>query len=79
MPTIKVIGHVDERHRLVADVPESVSPGPVEVSLTLPPPSSELADEEWAQGIAREWAADWGDPREDIYTPDDGEPADGVR
>ena len=28
----------------------------------------------WEQGVAREWAADWDDPREDIYTLTDGEP-----
>jgi hypothetical protein len=26
----------------------------------------------WAQGIAREWEADWADPREDIYSATDG-------
>lgn len=27
----------------------------------------------WMQMLAREWAADWNDPREDTYTLDDGE------
>jgi len=37
--------------------------------------TSLILDEEaaWAEGLAREWAADWNDPREDIYTLDDGE------
>ena len=33
----------------------------------------------WMQGIAREWAAEVSDPREDIYTLEDGKPVDAAR
>jgi len=33
----------------------------------------------WMKGIGKEWAAELGDPREDIYTIEDGEPLDGHR
>jgi hypothetical protein len=34
--TIKLIGHVDDKHRLVADVPATIAPGPVEVLVVVP-------------------------------------------
>ena len=38
-----------------------------------------VEDEAWMTGIAREWAEEWGDPREDLYTIADGEAIDGPR
>lgn len=40
-------------------------------------PSNE--DQDWAAAIAVVWAQDWSDPREDIYSLDDSEPANGTR
>jgi hypothetical protein len=74
MKTIKVIGSVDEQHRLCAEVPATVPPGPVEVVLVVPSDSEEEISREWTEGIAREWAAEWREPREDIYTIEDGQP-----
>ena len=31
-------------------------------------------EDDWAAAIAQIWAADWSDPREDIYTLEDGKP-----
>ena len=73
MKTIKVIGHVDSDHRLVAQVPPSVAPGPIEIDVVLP---DEDAEGEWVRGIAREWGAELSDPREDIYTLADGNSVD---
>jgi hypothetical protein len=28
----------------------------------------------WADGVAKEWAGEWQDPRQDIYTLNDGQP-----
>ncbi|HET6252278.1 MAG TPA: hypothetical protein VFE47_31620 [Tepidisphaeraceae bacterium] len=36
-------------------------------------------DMAWTMGIAHEWRAELSDPREDIYTIEDGEPIDGTR
>ena len=79
MAMIKIAGHVDEQHQLRAEVPESVAPGPVELLLLLPSDFEDDAGTAWMAGIAREWAADLSDPREDIYTLADGEPLDGGR
>lgn len=80
MRTIKVIGLIDERHRLVAQVPEGIPPGPVEVSLSIPAARGEVEDAEaWTCGIGVEWADELADPRQDVYTLEDGEPADGAR
>jgi hypothetical protein len=78
MKTIKLIGHVDENHRLCAEVPPTVMPGPVEVVVVLPAESEDDISKAWTAGIAREWA-EFDDPREDIYTLEDGEPIDGAR
>jgi hypothetical protein len=79
MPTIKVTGHVDEHHRLSAEVPPTVAPGPVEIIVVVPNAGEDDAGQAWMAGIAREWAAELSDPREDIYTISDGEPIDGPR
>jgi hypothetical protein len=79
MKTIELLGHVDDQHRLCIQVPESVRPGPVRVIVEF----SSSADHEdaarWTKGVARAWAADWSDPREDIYSLEDGAPADESR
>ncbi|MGH8175363.1 MAG: hypothetical protein ACREV5_03760 [Steroidobacter sp.] len=80
MKTIDVIGHVDENHRLSARVPDEVAPGPVRLALVLS--EDDVEDEAggaWSAAIAREWASELADPRQDIYTMDDGEPADDAR
>lgn len=79
MPAIRVMGRVDEQHRLSADVPASIAAGPVEVTITVPGLEEDEAGHAWAEGIAREWAQELSDPREDIYTLEDGEPVDGPR
>ena len=79
MTTIKVIGSVDEQHRLIAEVPAHVPPGPIEVMLVVPSDREDEISREWTEGVAREWAAEWSDPREDIYPEEDGEPVDGPR
>ncbi len=30
--------------------------------------------DDWAANVSRVWEADWSDPREDIYTLEDGVP-----
>lgn len=74
MQALKVMGHVDESHQLVAQVPASVGPVPVEVVLLTAPVKEDDAGVAWAAGVMREWQADLGDPHQDIYTLADGEP-----
>ena len=40
---------------------------------------NEMEDASWIAGVNQAWAEDWNDPREDIYTSNDGEPLDGPR
>ena len=72
MKTLTLEATVDERQRLHADVPSSLRPGPVEITLTVP--EIDKADSDWSAAVAAAWAPDWSDPREDIYTLGDGEP-----
>lgn len=72
--TIRVIANVDERHRLSAEVPASVPPGPVEVMLMFPSSDEDEAGSAWMEGIAHEWAEDLGDSRQDIYSMEDENP-----
>ncbi len=67
MRTVKVSGSVDENHQLLAIVPAEISPGPVTV-LIVPSSHEDEAGDAWADAIAREWADDLSDPRQDIYT-----------
>jgi hypothetical protein len=79
MRSIKLKGNVDTNHKLTAQVPAEVGPGEVELILVFSPNEEALAEEQWAEGISRDWAEEWSDPREDIYTITDGEPVDGSR
>ncbi|HEV3260834.1 MAG TPA: hypothetical protein VG013_28540 [Gemmataceae bacterium] len=77
MKTVELLGQVDEQHRLCVEVPAGVQPGPMKIILHLPENESEA--ESWAIGVAQAWAADWSDPREDIYSLEDGVPVDEPR
>jgi len=72
MGNIRLKWHVDTNHQLTAQVPAEVGPGEVEVILVFSPHDEAAAEEQWADAISREWAAEWNDPRENIYTIKDG-------
>lgn len=72
MKTVRVTGSVDENHQLSAVVPSDIPPGPVTV-LIVPQSQEDEAGDAWGDAIAREWADELNDPRQDIYTLADGE------
>ena len=83
MKTIELIGQVDEQHRLSAQVPPDVPPGPVKLALVVESNSAaaneeDEADAQWASAISREWADELADERQDIYSLSDGEPVNGA-
>ena len=73
MNSIEVIGHVDEQHQLHAELPADVKPGAVKVTVQLL--TEEDEENAWRALINQSWARDWSDPREDIYTLEDGKPS----
>jgi len=73
MVSIKVTGNVDENHQLSARVPATIPSGPVTI-LIVPASHEDEAGDTWMTGIAREWSDELGDPGQDIYTLEDGEP-----
>jgi hypothetical protein len=79
MKTIELIANVDEQHQLSVEVPADVKPGAVRIVLALP--TDEEVEEEgwWQEAVSEIWAAHWSDPREDIYTLEDGKPEDEPR
>jgi hypothetical protein len=77
MKAIELIGEIDEQHRLRASVPEELPAGPVRLIVL-------LSDEDetgavWAHGVAREWAGELSDSRQDIYSLGDGQSVDAPR
>jgi hypothetical protein len=78
MKIIQTVGHVDNQHRLCLDLPDTIPPGPVKITLELLPEGAEEEDD-WSEAVAQIWAEDWSDPREDIYTLEDGKPEDEPR
>jgi len=78
MPTLKVIAEVDDQHRLMATVPDSVAPGQVEVLLVVPRREEDDAGAAWLAGVAQEWQQELSDPREDIYSLSDGADVGGM-
>ena len=72
MQPIELTGHIDEQHQLHIELPADIPPGPVKV--TVRPVTEEEEEGDWLALIDHSWAKDWDDPREDIYTLEDGEP-----
>jgi len=77
MKAIELIGDIDEQHQLRAQVPDELPAGPVRLIVLLP--DEDEGGIAWAQGIAREWADDLRDSRQDIYTLEDGQPLNAPR
>jgi hypothetical protein len=77
MKAIELIGDIDEQHWLHALVPTEVPAGQVRLIVFLP--GEDDAGSLWADGVASEWSAELSDPREDIYTLDDGRPMNEAR
>jgi hypothetical protein len=63
---------MDEQDRLTPKVPNTIPPGLVMFGAS-PASFDDDAGQAWLAGVAREWADELGDPREDIYTLADGE------
>ena len=76
MNTIRLIGRIDADHRLTAEVPKAVPVGTVEVVVIVPDVVGDPAEAVWQTGVAREWAEDLADERQDIYDLSDGQPVD---
>jgi hypothetical protein len=74
MKVLELMGEVNTKHLLQAQVPETLCPGAVRIIVLIP--EAEDAGEAWIQGITPGWAAEWSDPREDIYPLEDGQSLD---
>jgi hypothetical protein len=77
MRAIELRGEIDDQHRLRAQVPDGFPVGSVRVIVL-------MADEDeagfaWAGGVSAEWSAELSDPRQDVYTLDDGQPVNAPR
>jgi hypothetical protein len=70
MKTVELEGHVDSQHNLHIELPADIQPGPVKV--TVQAMTADDGDGDWRALITQSWAKDWSDPREDIYTLEDG-------
>jgi len=77
MKAIEVVGDIDEQHRLRASVPDDVPAGPVRLLVLLP--DEDDAGIAWAHGVAKEWADELRDTRQDLYTMEDGQPVNAPR
>jgi hypothetical protein len=77
MKAIELIGDIDEQHRLRASVPEELPAGPVRLIVLLS--EEDEAGAVWARGLAREWADELSDSRQDLYTLADGQLIDAAR
>ncbi len=84
MKALEFAAEVDTHHRLQLVVPD-ILPGPVRVLVLLPETVQEApgqegeAEADWVRAVAHEWREELADPREDIYTLEDGEPINAPR
>ena len=76
MKVLELMGEVNTKYLLQAQVPETLCPGPVHIIVLIP--EAEDAGAAWMQGIAREWVAELSGPREDTYTVEDSKPLYGA-
>ena len=74
---VELIGDVDDKHCLRAQGTDDLPEGPVRVLVLVPEPDE--AETAWMRGVASEWSEELCDPREDLYTLEDGQPLDGAR
>lgn len=77
MKAIELMGDIDEQHRLLARVPVDLPTGPVRLIVLVP--EEDEAGVIWPQAIAKEWADELQDSRQDIYTLEDGQPVNAPR
>ena len=77
MKAVELIGDIDDQHRLHAQVPKELPAGQVRLIVLLR--GEDEAGSMWAYGVAAEWSTVLKDPREDIYTLDDGRPVNAPR
>jgi hypothetical protein len=77
MKAIELLGDIDEKHRLRAEVPADVPAGPVRLIVLLP--DEDEGGIAWPQGVAREWSEELQDSRQDIYTLEDGQAVNAPR
>jgi hypothetical protein len=72
MKALELTANIDNKHQLQVEIPKDISPGKVKLILLIP--EEDDTGQAWMSGISREWAEELNDPREDIYTLEDGEP-----
>jgi hypothetical protein len=77
MRAVELLGEIDDKHRLGAEVPKDLPAGSVRLIVLMP--EEDEAGLAWAQGVPAEWSADLSDPNQDIYTLDDGQPVNAPR
>lgn len=77
MKAIELVGDIDDQHQLRADVPKDLPTGHVRLIVLLP--EEDEVGGIWAKAVAREWSAELSDPRQDIYSLDDGQPLNAAR
>ncbi len=77
MRAVELLGEIDDQHRLHAEAPESLPAGAVRVIVLIP--EEDEGGAAWASGVSSDWSAELGDPAQDIYTLNDGQPVDAPR
>ncbi len=77
MRAIELIGDVDKQRHLRAELPEDLPPGPVRVLVLLP--EQDPVEDAWMRAVAAEWSEELNDPRQDLYTLEDGLSLDDAR
>jgi hypothetical protein len=79
MKAFEFFAEVDAQRRVQIALPPTVMPGTVRIIVLAQETDEEETDALWMQGVAREWADELADTRQDIYTLEDGEPIDAAR
>jgi hypothetical protein len=79
MKTLELTGTVDDKGILHASVPAEIRPGTVRFVAQFSDEADYEFSDAWMKAIPQVWADELSDPRDDIYTLEDGEPVNGSR
>ena len=77
MRAIGIVGEIDSHHRIHAEEPPDLPPGPVHLIVVRP--DEDEAGTFWPWGVSQAWADELGGVRQDLYVLARGQPVDAPR
>jgi hypothetical protein len=72
MRAIGIVGEINDHHKIHAEAPRDLPPGPVHLIVVRP--DEDEAGAFWPWDVSQAWSDELSDVRQDLYTLADGQP-----